>query len=721
MRTDELLKLAKKGKLGELETAWIAAVTDEAAEPTDLLRVPELLVGRGHADVADSLVWYMIDALRESGRAAQAFEAARRCVAILPESEMLREALAELWAEAAGHEQGVADLVQITVGSERLPLPDAVAALANLLSLRPGTYVLDPQAGRVGRVEGVAEGSGEILVSFGDGQRAYGVGLTGRLQRVAPDDFRALVTFESERLSALAREDPEELVQLALTTLDRRMKVRRLRIYLEPVVEPWQKWWAGARAVFKRSSRIGITEGKSPAVFLRMEPLSHGQRLARRFDSARGPLRRLAAALEMLREGRKHGSVEEKALQRVGEGVAEMARGTSAGPHLRCAAAAVAEAFQRQAPGLALDAPAAAEVAGATMADPAGFAGTVADEEVMLCVVEALRRGAVDGWQGFCAGLFAAAPPGVCSAAAGALDAAGARELLAETRHRVLTAVDASAGALIWLWRECAGDEPSPGVHPADVAVQMLSAMAGLARAADLTEAERKTRMGDLRRALFMRDGTVLRRALGRAGSDRLRRIRFLSVRNPGITDVRRMDLEEMLLSIGPKLFARKVPPWEEAHVYTTEGGLAKRRAELENIVHVQLPQVVREVGEAAAFGDVSDNAEYRAAIERRARLSEQAARVQQEMAGARIITPQMASAPHVTVGSRVRVRNVETGREEVMTFLGPWDARPEEGVYAYDARLGLAFMGKETGDVVEFGMGAQLRRWEVLEISAAI
>ena len=128
-----------------------------------------------------------------------------------------------------------------------------------------------------------------------------------------------------------------------------------------------------------------------------------------------------------------------------------------------------------------------------------------------------------------------------------------------------------------------------------------------------------------------------------------------------------------------------------------------------------------REIGQAAGFGDISDNAEYRSAVAERARLAERAGRIQEELSEARIITHERASAEHVTIGSRVVVRNLVTGQEETFTFLGPWDAAPEEGVIAYNAPLGLAFMGKVVGDEAELRIGLDERRWEIVQIEPAL
>ncbi len=725
MDAAELLKLAKKEKLDELESAWMNSVGEAPDELGPLLEVPEVLAERGHDDLAESLLWYLVDSLTERGEPERALDVCRRGGRLLPGSSVMRDLLADLYARVHGESGEVADLVRLTLRAGDLPLDEALAALQNMMALKPGSYVWDPQRGTVGRVEGPDTERGGLLVTIGEAQKLYGPSLVGRLEPVAEDDFRALSVFERERLVALAQNDPEDLVRIVLTSLDRRMALRRLRLYLEPLVGPWSKWWSRAREALKRSAAIGMTAGRSPSLFLRARPLSHGERLLRKFDSIEQPVARLSMALDIAREAEAHGQVEPEAIRHVADGVgAVAARAGAQSPLLVLAAAAVAERLARQsetletpevrAPGRLLEG----------LGDPAELVSALPDSGVLLCALDFSRRRRPQAWQDFYAAVLPLVERETCQAIARDLAAADARDALAEARREVLARPDCSAGALAWLWRDCVagqGAEASGAADGAAVVMRLLTELAALVRSADVTDAERKERIGTLRSALFMRNGGPLRRVLEEARPEQVAAVRALGERNAALTDNMRADLLGMLRAVRPGLFTKHVPLWEEDVIYATQEGIEKRRAEVEHIAHVRLPQVMREIGQAAGFGDVSDNAEYRAALQERARLAERAARMQEELSETRMITRQMASADHVTVGSRVRARNLSSGQVEALTFLGPWDARPEDRVYAYNASLGLAFMGKRVGETVTFQVGTEERRWEIVAIEPGL
>jgi transcription elongation factor GreA len=314
-------------------------------------------------------------------------------------------------------------------------------------------------------------------------------------------------------------------------------------------------------------------------------------------------------------------------------------------------------------------------------------------------------------------------PRPACAGIAAQLRAAGAGAELAEGEREILARPDAHSGALAWLWRQCASatDEGEADVDPAAVALKGLSSLAGLVRAADLDEGERRERIAELRTALFVRDGRPLREVLEGARPEQVAAAKSLGERNPGLTPAMQESLAWMLRAIQPALYEKDVPPWEQEVVYATPAGVERRKAELEQIVHERLPRVMREIGQAANFGDVSDNAEYQSAVQERARLADRAARIQEEIDEARLITPEMAQAEHVTIGSRVVARNLATGEREEFTFLGPWDASAAARVYAYNAPLGREFMGKPVGETVTFRMGPEERSWEIIAIGPAL
>ncbi|MFC1672113.1 GreA/GreB family elongation factor [Planctomycetota bacterium] len=227
--------------------------------------------------------------------------------------------------------------------------------------------------------------------------------------------------------------------------------------------------------------------------------------------------------------------------------------------------------------------------------------------------------------------------------------------------------------------------------------------------------------MHQIPKVLAVKDYAVFRAAVEEGNSDDADDVRRILQHHITLTDQSRDEITRVIRLAHPDLFTEHVSRWEEATVYTTTAGLEKRQKEYTQLVNVDLVEIGKEIGTAAELGDLSENAEFTAALEQRDRLSKRASMMEEELANTRILTADMVQSDKVTVGSGVRAKDTGTGKTETYIFLGPWDIDPEKGVYSYRAPIGLAFMGKMKGDTVEFEAESGPRQWEILEVFPGI
>ncbi|MBE3037511.1 MAG: GreA/GreB family elongation factor, partial [Chloroflexi bacterium] len=228
--------------------------------------------------------------------------------------------------------------------------------------------------------------------------------------------------------------------------------------------------------------------------------------------------------------------------------------------------------------------------------------------------------------------------------------------------------------------------------------------------------------LGQVRRTVSGREFAFLKDILDHTDAGWAKEIRTSVSRNSGLTDHLRIQVLEVIGHAHPVPVAPTVPPWlEENTVYSTAAALEARQKEFEHLVHVKMVENSTAIGEAAAQGDLSENAEFTAALEERDRMTERANAMQADIARAKTISRLMAESRTVNIGSRVEGRRLSTGQAETLTFLGPWDANTAKGIYYYRAPLAQAFMGKAVGDTVTLQTGTVQEQWEVLEIASAI
>jgi transcription elongation factor GreB len=133
---------------------------------------------------------------------------------------------------------------------------------------------------------------------------------------------------------------------------------------------------------------------------------------------------------------------------------------------------------------------------------------------------------------------------------------------------------------------------------------------------------------------------------------------------------------------------------------YLTPAGAKQLQDELNRLMSVERPKVVREVAEAAAQGDRSENAEY---IYGKKRLREIDRRVQfltRRLDAAVVVRAEELGGDVVRFGAIVEIRD-EDGQQKTYTLVGPDESDPVQGKLSFQSPLGQALMKRKVGDVV--------------------
>jgi transcription elongation factor GreA len=112
------------------------------------------------------------------------------------------------------------------------------------------------------------------------------------------------------------------------------------------------------------------------------------------------------------------------------------------------------------------------------------------------------------------------------------------------------------------------------------------------------------------------------------------------------------------------------------------------------------MPENSREIGEAQEKGDLRENAEYKAALERQDKLRAEATKLEEDLKKAVPIDPSKVRTDVVSIGTKVSVKDNSTGESIDYTILGPWDVDPEKNIISYASPLGKILLGKKIGDV---------------------
>ncbi len=136
--------------------------------------------------------------------------------------------------------------------------------------------------------------------------------------------------------------------------------------------------------------------------------------------------------------------------------------------------------------------------------------------------------------------------------------------------------------------------------------------------------------------------------------------------------------------------------------IWTTPEGYQRVQLRIQQIATVETVHNAREIEAARALGDLRENAEFKAALERRDRLQSELKLLSDQIARARILTPEDVPADEVGIGSVVHCRDSK-GEHLRFVLLGPWDADPEKHILSFQSKLAQAMKGRTVGEKFEF------------------
>jgi transcription elongation factor GreA-like protein/transcription elongation GreA/GreB family factor len=140
----------------------------------------------------------------------------------------------------------------------------------------------------------------------------------------------------------------------------------------------------------------------------------------------------------------------------------------------------------------------------------------------------------------------------------------------------------------------------------------------------------------------------------------------------------------------------------EDSVIWTTEAGYKKVKERIQQIATVETVANAKEIEVARAHGDLRENAEFKSALEKRARLQGELKTLSDQLNQARILTTADITTNEVGVGTEVECKNKQ-GKSATYTLLGPWDADPEKSILSFQSKLAQTMNGLTIGDKFQF------------------
>ena len=154
--------------------------------------------------------------------------------------------------------------------------------------------------------------------------------------------------------------------------------------------------------------------------------------------------------------------------------------------------------------------------------------------------------------------------------------------------------------------------------------------------------------------------------------------------------------------------------------IILTKEGYNALKKEIENLSTTGRRQVAERIKIAREFGDIAENAEYDAAKNEQAMLEARIAKLEERLAASRVIEKRDILKDVVSVGSTVRLRDVDAKQTVEYRIVGSAEANPAQLKLSTESPVGKAIMGHKKGETVEVTTPRGSLKYKILEIKAA-
>jgi transcription elongation factor GreA len=154
--------------------------------------------------------------------------------------------------------------------------------------------------------------------------------------------------------------------------------------------------------------------------------------------------------------------------------------------------------------------------------------------------------------------------------------------------------------------------------------------------------------------------------------------------------------------------------------VILTPEGYEKLKQEIAYLSNEKRREVADRIRVAREFGDIAENAEYDDAKNEQAMLEARISKLEEQLVAARVIQKKEITADVVSIGSTVRLKDMDANETVEYHIVGSAEANPTERKLSNESPVGKAILGRKKGEVVQVEAPRGSLKFKILDIKAA-
>ena len=153
--------------------------------------------------------------------------------------------------------------------------------------------------------------------------------------------------------------------------------------------------------------------------------------------------------------------------------------------------------------------------------------------------------------------------------------------------------------------------------------------------------------------------------------------------------------------------------------IYLSQNGYDDLKAELQQLKSVDRLNIINQIAEARDKGDLSENAEYDAAKEAQGLLEARIAKLENDVANARVLDKTDMDTSTVHLLTKVTIKNIDNGMQMTYAVVSESEADLAAKKISVTSPIGKGLMGKSIGEVSEIQAPNGIVNFEIIDIKA--
>jgi len=587
------------------------------------------------------------------------------------------------------------------------------ALAAQLKQLTPGTYCLHRSWG-FGRIKEWNHESESMVIDY-KSKQGHVMQFAYAAESLTPlaNDHVLVQKVESlEALRSKARENPVAVVKDCIRSLGPQATADGIQALLSPEVvagADYKKWWDGTKRALKKDGHFYVPGKKNEALLQLDAPSALGQSSLEDLRLANGPKAVLAALINVAKYWSE--IKNESVLAEVAELIdATLSKVPKSQLPIQIELALARDEFYT----LSGRQPEAGTWALTTLTPQTSPAlSTLLDNlpgSRQPKLLNALRLGLPESWHPLFLGLLPRANGRVAEVITESFQEAGREAEVQAAVNRYIRERNITCDFLFWL---CKNRAP---VYGSLIEPQLFMAILSVLEKDQFSEIKKGTKLYEL----VLGDKALIAAILKDAPVADVRDITRAIILSPVFEELDKRSLLAAIIKLYPEVQAMVVGTDKtaapEAKIIVSWPSLKRREAELEDLDRNQIPQNSKDIGIARGYGDLRENHEFKAAKEMQTILARRKAELDQMLTRAEGTDFTNPDISKVTLGTRVSLKDVNSGETLIYTILGAWDSDLSKGIISYQTALARALLNHTVGEKIELSTDEGGTRQVIIE-----